>query len=103
MGEERSFLGLAGYYHCFIQDFSLTATPLTRLLRKDVKFVWIDECQVSFEKLNTCLTSARVLTLLEGEDGFEVYSDASRRGLGCVLMQRGRVVAYASRQLRQHE
>ena len=103
VGEVRSFLGLAGYYRRFVQDFSLIATPLTRLLRKDTKFEWTDECQASFERLKTCLTSAPVLTLPEGEDGFEVYSDASRRGLGCVLMQRGRVVAYASRQLRPHE
>ena len=103
VSEIRSFLGLAGYYRRFVQDFSIIASPLTKLLRKDVKFKWSEECQACFEKLNQCLTSAPVLTLPEGDDGYEVYSDASLRGLGCVLMQHGRVVAYTSRQLRPHE
>ena len=101
--EVRSFLGLAGYYHRFVENFSIIAMPLTKLLRKNMKYAWNEECQVSFDKLKFCLTSAPVLALPEGEDGFEVYSDASKRGLGCVLMQQGRVIAYASRQLRPHE
>ena len=68
-----------------------------------MKFEWFEDCQTSFEKLKECLTSAPVLTLPEGDDGFEVYSDALLKGLGCVLMQHRRVVAYASRQLRPHE
>ena len=101
--EVRSFLGLAGYYRRFVQNFSIIASPLTRLLRKKVPFVWSDECQRSFDTLKTCLTSAPVLTLPEEDCGFVVYSDASRSGLGCVLMQQGKVIAYASRQLRPHE
>ncbi|XP_043805308.1 uncharacterized protein LOC110608243 [Manihot esculenta] len=101
--EVRSFLGLAGYYRRFVQDFSIIAASLTKLFRKNAKFEWTNECQESFEKLKTCLTSAPVLTLPSGTDGFVVYSDASHKGLGCVLMQHGKVIAYASRQLRPHE
>ena len=98
--EVRSFLGLAGYYRRFVQDFSIIASPLTKLLRKNTKFEWTTECQESFEKLKACLTSAPVLTFPSGNGGYVVYSDASRKGLGCVLMQHGKVIAYASRQLR---
>ena len=93
------FLGLAGYYRRFVQDFSIIASPLTKLLRKNTKFEWTTECQESFEKLKACLTSAPVLTLPSRNGGYVVYSDASRTGLGCVLMQHGKVIAYASRQL----
>jgi len=64
--------------------------------------LWSDACEDSFEKLKDKLTSALVLTLPEGMDGFVVYCDASRMGLWCVLIQHGRVVAYASRQLKVH-
>ena len=101
--EIRSFLGLAGYYRRFIQDFSRIAAPMTRLTQKAVKFVWSDRCEDSFQKLNECLTSAPVLVLPSGSGGFAVYCDASRVGLGCVLMQHGKVIAYASRQLKKHE
>ena len=101
--EVRSFLGLAGYYRRFVQNFSIIASPLTKLLRKNVKFVWNKECQGSFDELKACLTSASVLTLPVIGLEYIVYSDASRNGLGCVLMQQGKVVAYASRQLRPHE
>ena len=101
--EIRSFLGLAGYYRRFVQDFSKIAAPLTRLTQKAVKFQWSEECERSFQKLKDCLTSAPVLVLPLGEGGFSVYCDASRIGLGCVLMQNGRVIAYASRQLKSHE
>ncbi|WRX30253.1 Reverse transcriptase domain - like 10 [Theobroma cacao] len=99
----RSFLGLAGYYRRFVQGFSLIAAPLTRLTRKGVKFVWDDVCQNRFQELKNRLTSAPVLTLPVNGKGFVVYSDASKLGLGCVLMQDEKVVAYASRQLKRHE
>ena len=99
----RSFLGLAGYYRKFVDGFSKIAAPLTKLTRKDVKYDWVDACQQSFEELKGRLTSAPVLALPNGRDGFVVYSDASRQGLGCVLMQNDRVIAYASRQLKKHE
>jgi hypothetical protein len=101
--EIRSFLGLAGYYRRFIKGFSTIASPLTKLTRKEVRFVWSEECKASFQELKERLTSALVLALPSGTEGFVVYSDASKRGLGCVLMQHRRVIAYASRQLKSHE
>uniref|UniRef100_A0A0V0HH59 Putative ovule protein n=1 Tax=Solanum chacoense TaxID=4108 RepID=A0A0V0HH59_SOLCH len=99
----RSFLGLTGYYRRFVEDFSSIASPLTALTQKKTKFVWSEACEKSFQELKDRLTSASVLTLSEGTDGFVVYCDASRVGLGCVLMQHGKVIAYASRQLKVHE
>ena len=99
----RSFLGLAGYYRKFIKDFSLVASPMTKLTRKGVKFEWSNKCEESFQSLKKSLTTAPVLTIPNGNEGFVVFSDASLVGLGCVLMQDGKVVAYASRQLKIHE
>ena len=101
--EIRSFLGLAGYYRRFIENFSKIALPLTRLTKKTVKFVWGPDQQVAFEDLRTRLCNAPVLTLPEGVEDMVVYCDASLLGLGAVLMQRGKVIAYASRQLKPHE
>ncbi|XP_073045319.1 uncharacterized protein [Primulina eburnea] len=101
--EIRSFLGLAGYYRRFIKDFAKIAVPLTQLTRKDNPFLWNDECEKSFCKLKEMLTSAPVLALPEGTEGFVVYTDASKEGFGCVLMQNDKVIAYASRKLKNHE
>ena len=101
--EVRSFLGLAGYYRRFVNDFSRIEAPLTRLTQKNVKFMWTDKCEEHFLLLKDLLTSAPVLTLPSGDEGYTVYCDASRVGLGCVLMQNGRVIAYALRQLKKHE
>ncbi|XP_021991419.2 uncharacterized protein LOC110888187 [Helianthus annuus] len=101
--EIRSFLGLAGYYRRFIQDFSKMALPLTKLTRKKEKFVWEKEQEEAFRMLKEKLSSPPILTLPDGTEDLVVYSDASHQGLGCVLMQRGRVIAYASRQLKPHE
>ncbi|KAA3474134.1 DNA/RNA polymerases superfamily protein [Gossypium australe] len=101
--EIRSFLGLAGYYRRFVEGFSLIAAPMTKLLRKGVPFVWTEEQQESFDKLKKILTEAPVLIQPEAGKEFTVYCDASHIGLGCVLMQEGKVVAYASRQLKPHE
>ncbi|KAJ0438603.1 putative nucleotidyltransferase, Ribonuclease H [Helianthus annuus] len=101
--EIRSFLGLAGYYRRFIQDFSKIASPLTKLTYKNEKFVWEDDQEKAFRTLKEKLTCAPVLTLPDGTDDMVVYSDASHLGLGCMLMQRGKVIAYASRQLKPHE
>jgi hypothetical protein len=95
--EIRSFLGLASYYRRFINDFSKIAKPMTRLLEKNKNFDWTEECQVGFEELKKRLTSALVLTLPVITKKFDIYYDASRQGLGCVLMQEGQVVCYASR------
>ena len=101
--ELRSFLGLAGYYRRFVKGFSIIAAPLTKLLRKHVEYKWTEACQSSFEELKMKLTTTPVLASPSGTGGFVVYSDASYQGLGCVLMQHGRVIAYASRQLRPYE
>ena len=101
--EVRSFLGMAGYYRRFVEGFSKLAGPLTKLLRKNIPFQWSEACQQSFLELKHRLTSAPILTIPLGSGGFVIYSDASHQGLGCVLMQHGKVIAYASRQLRQHE
>ena len=103
MSEVRSFLGLAGYYRRFVKDFSIVAKPLTNLLKKQVTYQWTDRCQVSFEELKHRLTSSPILTLPRPGGQYVVYTDASLNGLGCVLMQDGHVIAYASRQLRPHE
>jgi hypothetical protein len=100
--EIRSFLGLAGYYHRFIKDFSKIAKPMTKLLEKNKAFEWTTECQASIEELRKCLTSAPVLVLPDLTKKFDIYCDASSQGLGCALMQEGQVVCCASRQLRKH-
>ncbi|KAI0530867.1 hypothetical protein KFK09_000415 [Dendrobium nobile] len=89
--EIRSFLGMAGYYRKFVKEFSHIATPLTRLTQKLVAFVWTPECEASFQRLKDCLTSAPVLALPSGTKGFQVFSDASLKGLGCVLHQHGKI------------
>ena len=96
-------MGLVGYYRRFVEIFSSIAAPLTKLTQKKIKFLWSDLCENSFEKLKDKLTTAPVLTLPEGVDDFVVYCDASHVGLGCVLMQRGKVITYASRKLKVHE
>nr|GFA92841.1 putative reverse transcriptase [Tanacetum cinerariifolium] len=88
--EVRSFLGLAGYCRRFVEGFSRLALPLTKLMRKGEKFVWNEELEKSFEELKQRLVSAPVLTLPSGSGGFQIYSDASKKGLGCVLMQHGK-------------
>ncbi|KAL4038615.1 hypothetical protein IC575_002237 [Cucumis melo] len=103
VSEIRSFLGLAGYYGRFVEDFSRIASPLTQLTRKGTPFVWSPACERSFQELKQKLVTAPVLTVPDGSGNFVIYSDASKKGLGCVLMQQGKVVAYASRQLKIHE
>ena len=101
--EIRQFLGLAGYYRRFIPNFSKIAKPLTTLTQKNVTFDWGEKQDSAFQTLKRALCSAPILTLPEGTEDFVVYCDASNQGLGCVLMQRGKVIAYASRQLKTHE
>jgi hypothetical protein len=101
--EVRSFLGLAGYYRRFIEGFSKLALLLTQLTYKGRAFVWDGQCESSFNELKLKLTTAPVLILPKSDEPFVVYCDASKLGLGGVLMQDGKVVAYASRQLKIHE
>ena len=101
--EIRSFLGMVGYYMRFIEDFSRLAVPMIRLTRKEVMFEWNDLCEKAFQELKRRLTSAPILIVPERGQRYTVYCDASKDGLGCVLMQSGRVVSYGSRQLKNHE
>ncbi|GJU97817.1 putative reverse transcriptase domain-containing protein [Tanacetum coccineum] len=101
--EVRSFLGLAGYYRRFIENFSKIAKSLTILTQKSKTFDWGEEQELAFQTLKDKLCNAPVLALPDGPEDFVVYCDASGIGLGYVLMQRGKVIAYASRQLKIHE
>ena len=101
--EIRSFLGLAGYYRRFIEDFSRLSTHMKRFTQNEVKFKWNDLCEKAFQELKRRLTSASILIVPERGRRYIMYCDASKAGLGCVLMQSGRVVAYGSRQLKNHE
>jgi hypothetical protein len=99
----RSFLGLAGYYHWFIPNFSNIAKLMTKLLEKDAKFKWSLQCEEAFLTLKKFLTTAPVLAQPDIEKPFDVYCDASDMGIGGVLMQYGRAIAYAWWQLQCHE
>ncbi|GKB68436.1 putative reverse transcriptase domain-containing protein, partial [Tanacetum coccineum] len=101
--EIHQFLGLAGYYRRFIEGFSKIAKPRTKLTQKKVYFVWGDKQEAAFQLLKQKLCSAPILALPEGSKDFIAYCDASKKGLGAVLMQREKVIAYASRQLKIHE
>jgi hypothetical protein len=99
----RSFLSLAGYYSRFILNFSKIAKPITYLLKKEEKFVWNAERDEAFQTLKKLLTTSHVLAQSDITKSFDVYYDTSGTGLGCVLMQEGRVIVYSSHQLRPHE
>nr|GFC00149.1 putative reverse transcriptase domain-containing protein [Tanacetum cinerariifolium] len=101
--EIRQFLGLAGYYRRFIEGFSKVAKPMTKLTQKKVEFKWGNKQEAAFQLLKQKLCSARIVALHEGNEDFIVYCDASNKGLGAVLMQREKVISYASRQLKIHE
>jgi hypothetical protein len=92
--EVGGFLGLAGYYCKFVEGFSSIARPMTQLLKKDKKFEWIYED--SFQEFKKWLVTAPVLTMLDITKSFDVYCVASKLGLGCVLMQAGKVITYLS-------
>nr|GFC64679.1 putative reverse transcriptase domain-containing protein [Tanacetum cinerariifolium] len=100
---DPSKVGLAGYYQRFIENFSNIAKPLTQLTQKNKAYVWGDKQEEDFCILKEKLCNAPVLALPDGPNDFVVYCDASNQGFGCVLMQRGKVIAYASRQLKTHE
>ncbi|GJU45351.1 putative reverse transcriptase domain-containing protein [Tanacetum coccineum] len=101
--EIRQFLGLAGYYRRFIEGFFKIAKPMTKLTQKSVKFNWGEKEETAFQALKKKLCSASILALPEGSENFVVYCDASHKGLDAVLMQKEKVIAYASRQLKIHE
>ncbi|GJX74300.1 putative reverse transcriptase domain-containing protein [Tanacetum coccineum] len=101
--EIRQFLGLAGYYRRFIKGFSKIARPMMKLTQKSVKFDKGEKEEAAFQTLKQKLCSASILSLPEGSENFVVYCDALHKGLGAVLMQKEKVIAYASRQLKVHE
>ncbi|GJR85714.1 reverse transcriptase domain-containing protein [Tanacetum coccineum] len=97
------FLGLACYYRIFIKDFSKIAKSLTELTQKNKKYIWGEDQESAFQLLKHKLCEAPILALPKGNDEFVVYYDASHQGLGAVLMQREKVITYASRQLKPNE
>eukprot|EP00253_Pinus_taeda_P020616 PITA_20616 len=99
----RSFMGLAGYYRRFVEGFSRVAFPITSLQKKGKAFQWTPNCQKSFEQLKHLLTTAPILRIADPDKDYVVCTDASKEGVGGVLMQEGRVVAYESRKLKEHE
>ena len=95
------FLGLQAIYcRRFIENLSKIAKPLSNLLHKHVKNVWLPECDIAFNTLKEKLITAHVLTPPDESKPFEVFCDASLQGLGAALMQEKKVVAYTSRQLK---
>ncbi|GJS15948.1 putative reverse transcriptase domain-containing protein [Tanacetum coccineum] len=101
--EVRQFFGLVGYYRRFIEGFSFISKPLTKLTKKNKKYKWGKEEEEAFQTLKQKLCSAPILALPEGTKDFVVYCDASLKGYGAVLMQREKVISYASRQFKVHE
>ncbi|GJZ42488.1 putative reverse transcriptase domain-containing protein [Tanacetum coccineum] len=99
----HQFLGLVGYYQRFIEGFLKIAKPMTKLTQKKVSFEWGDKQEAAFQTLKTKLCSAPILALPQGAENFIVYCDASHKGLGAILMQNEKVIAYASCQLKIHE
>ncbi|GJU79884.1 putative reverse transcriptase domain-containing protein [Tanacetum coccineum] len=99
------FLGhvIDSYYRRLIKEFSLISKPLTKLTQKNKPYVWGDDKEESFQTLKLKLRSAPTLSLPEGSEDFVVYCDVSLKGFGAILMQREKVIAYASRQLRNNE
>ncbi|GJV70946.1 retrotransposon protein, putative, ty3-gypsy subclass [Tanacetum coccineum] len=98
--EIRQFLGLAGYYQRFIEGFSKIVKPLTELTQKNKKYIWGENQESVFQLLKQMLCEAPISALPEGNNDFVIYCNASHQGLGAVLMQREKVIAYASRQLK---
>eukprot|EP00253_Pinus_taeda_P014588 PITA_14588 len=103
VADVRSFMGLAGYYRRFVEGFSRVASPITSLQKKGKSFQWTPNCQKSFEQLKHLLTTTPILCIADPNKDYVVCTDASKEGLGGVLMQEGKVIAYESRKLKEHE
>ena len=103
VSEVRSSMGLASYYRIFVANFSKIAHPITSLQRKGKKFVWLEICEEAFQHLKECLTSAPVLAVPDPCKEFVVCKNYSLEGLGAILVEDGRVIAYESRKLKDHE
>ena len=98
----RSFFGLVGYFRRFLEGLSSISSPLTKLTQKITKFQRSTVCEKFFLKLKKRLTTTSIFTLSDGTQDFVMYRDPFRVGLGCILMQNGKVIVYASRQLKVH-
>ena len=103
MTEVRSFLGLTVCYRKFVQDFSKILAAMTQLTIKGKPFVWTPACEKSFQELKRRLATALVPIVPHESGNLVVHSDISMKGLGCVLMKNGKVIAYDSRQLKDYE
>ncbi|XP_074282959.1 putative mitochondrial protein AtMg00860 [Silene latifolia] len=103
VAEIQSLLGLAGYYRRFVNDFSKIARPVTALMRKENRFRWDASSETSFQTLKERLTTTHILAFPEGSENFEVYTIAYKNSLDCVSMHNGKVITYASRQLKPYE
>jgi hypothetical protein len=101
--EVRSFMGLVGYYRRFVEGFSKIVKPITTLKRKGVRYEWPEECDIAFNKLKRLLNNVPILRVSDMEKDFMVYTDASKKGLGDVLMKYNGVISYVSRQFKKHE
>lgn len=99
----KSIIGLVGYYQRFVKDFATIAVPMTKLTRKGKSFIRTYECSAAFEELKQHLITAPILKIPTGSEDMTIYSNTSGKGLDCVLIQHGHIIAYASRQLRPHE
>ncbi|PKU78226.1 RNA-directed DNA polymerase [Dendrobium catenatum] len=84
--EIQSFLGLAGYYRRFVEGFSKIAAPLSRLTQKAIKFEWSSQCEEAFQELKIHFMTAPILIIPSSTEGFQIFSDASLKGLDCVLI-----------------
>jgi hypothetical protein len=103
ISEVHSFMGLVEYYRQFVEGFSKISNPITELQKKRKKFVWTEKCMEAFQRFKELLTTTPILKVLDIEVDFLVCTDVYKEGLGGVLMQDDRVIAYISRKLRRHE
>jgi hypothetical protein len=101
--EVRRFMGLVGYYRWFVEGFSKIPNLITKLQKKNKKFVWTEKCAEAFQRLKELLITTSILKVPDMDADFLVCTNTAKEGLGGILMQDNRVIAYISRKLRRHE